>query len=266
VLPRCQTEPMSAEKPAVVLLHGLTSSSNSWREVIPLLPAFDVHAPTSMGHVGGTPVERHPVAVGDLVDEVERYLDDHGLQKPHIVGHSFGGYLAIELARRGRASTVCAITPGGFWGTDDPRRTATFERIRQGRAKAARAPKLVALLMKPAFVRRRVLTDAAGDGARVSAARAVESLYESLGCTVFEDIAFSPEFIIAPLDPLPCPVTIAWAEKDPIIAPAVYEPEARKRLPAATFETLSGLAHEPMMDAPERVAAAIHDAISAKRT
>ena len=125
---------MAPDKSPLVLLHGLSSSRNTWREVIPLLSGFhDVHAPTSMGHVGGAPVAHHPVAVVNLVDEAERYLDDHGLQKPHVGGHSLGGYIAVELARRGRAASVCAITPGGFWTANDPRRTETFERIRRAR-------------------------------------------------------------------------------------------------------------------------------------
>jgi hypothetical protein len=30
-----------------------------------------------------------------------------------------GGFVALELARRGRAATVCALSPAGFWSTGD---------------------------------------------------------------------------------------------------------------------------------------------------
>jgi len=46
--------------------------------------------------------------MSDVVDAAEQYLDEHGLDRPHLAGNSMGGYMAIELARRGRAATVCA--------------------------------------------------------------------------------------------------------------------------------------------------------------
>jgi pimeloyl-ACP methyl ester carboxylesterase len=59
------------------------------------------------------------------------------------------------------------------------------------------------------------------------------------------------------LDPLPCPVTVAWSEKDVIIPPADYGPIARERLPQATFEIPPDTAHDPMMDDPQLVARTI---------
>jgi pimeloyl-ACP methyl ester carboxylesterase len=48
-----------------------------------------------------------------------QYSDDQ--QHPHLVGHSMGGFVAVELARHGLAATVCALSPGGFiivlWST-----------------------------------------------------------------------------------------------------------------------------------------------------
>jgi pimeloyl-ACP methyl ester carboxylesterase len=248
---------MASEKSPMVLLHGLSSSGKAWRDVVPLLAeVYDAHAPTSLGHVGGATVQKRPVTLTDVVDEAERYLDDHGLDQPHVVGHSMGGFVAIEVARRGRAASVCAITPGGFWNRDDERKTASLDEVIRGIAMGRRIRWIYPLLVKPKFLRRLVLQSGAGDGARVSEARAVEMFHDALGCTVVEDIAASSEFI-APLDPLPCPVDIVWAEKDPIIPPASYEAEARKRLPGASFHTLPGLAHEPMVDAPELVARTI---------
>jgi pimeloyl-ACP methyl ester carboxylesterase len=59
---------------------------------------------------------------------------------------------------------------------------------------------------------------------------------------------------IAPLDPLPCPITLAWSEKDAMLPVASYGPNARKRLPQATFEILPDVGHDPMMDDPSLVA------------
>jgi pimeloyl-ACP methyl ester carboxylesterase len=84
-----------------------------WRTVIPLLePDYDTIALTALGHRGGRPGFAG-VTVQDLVDDAERSLDDLGIGRPHLVGNSLGGWMAIELARRGRAASVCALFPAG---------------------------------------------------------------------------------------------------------------------------------------------------------
>jgi pimeloyl-ACP methyl ester carboxylesterase len=56
---------------------------------------------------------------GRLIDAAEQYLDDHRLERRHLAGNSAGGFVAIELARRGRAATVCAFSSADFWSTGD---------------------------------------------------------------------------------------------------------------------------------------------------
>ncbi len=59
---------------------------------------------------------------------------------------------------------------------------------------------------------------------------------------------------VAQMDPLPCPIIIAWAEKDriPPVEPCVAT--ARDQLPGATFSVLPCLPHNPTIDDPELVA------------
>ena len=52
------------------------------------------------------------------MDDLERLLDELGLAKAHLAGNSLGGWAALELARRGRALTVCALSPAGAWGSE----------------------------------------------------------------------------------------------------------------------------------------------------
>ena len=111
---------MTSEKPPPVLLHGIAMSGMAWQDVIPLVASHHkVYTPTALGHRGGRPAQRRPSTMTDVVDAAERYLDEQGLQRPHLAGNSMGGYVAIELARRGRAATVCALSPGGFWSLGD---------------------------------------------------------------------------------------------------------------------------------------------------
>ena len=107
-------------KPALVLLHPFLLSGKVWQDVVPLLSSYhQVFTPTLLGHRGGPPVQRRPATIWDVIDAAEEYLNEHGLQRPHLVGNSAGGFVALELARRGRAATVCALSPAGFWSTAD---------------------------------------------------------------------------------------------------------------------------------------------------
>lgn len=124
---------MASDGSALVLLHGGTASGGAWQDVVPVVSKYHlVYAPTAPGHRGGPPVQRHPATATDLVDWAEGYLDEQGLQRPHLAGHSMGGYMAIELARRGRAATVCAFAPGGFWASGDGLRAKTMSQMGRG--------------------------------------------------------------------------------------------------------------------------------------
>ena len=79
------------------------------------------HAPTLLGHRGGPVIKRRPAGVGDMVDAAEHCIpDEHGLARPHLAGNSLGGWVALGgVGRRGRAASVCASSPAGFWWDSD---------------------------------------------------------------------------------------------------------------------------------------------------
>ena len=55
-----------------------------------------------------------------LADAVESELNRLGLDSPALVGDSLGGWVALELARRGRAARAVVISPSGL---ESPPRT-----------------------------------------------------------------------------------------------------------------------------------------------
>ena len=243
------------DRPAVVLLHGVTMSGRVWRRVTPLLePRLEVHTPTSLGHRGGSPVEEDPTRVSHLVDDIERYLDAEGLDRPHLVGNSLGGWMAIELARRGRAASVCALSPGGFW--DDAGR--------RGRDRTVRALERLALvgrLVRPLGVlphllplsRRIGMADVAERADLLSPRQAASVVLDLAECVVLADILTTDERV-EPFDELPCPITVAWAERDRILPLRTHGQVARERIPQARFVILPDVGHVPMIDDPAMVA------------
>src|SRR4051794_28088639 len=242
----------------LVLLHALGMSPRVWEDVRPLLEReYEVVALPSLGHCGGTTPASRPVRVGDLVDDVERALDERGLHRPHIAGNSLGGWVAIELARRGRARTVCALSPAGFWTARSPDHLAGVRKIRRSVRMARLGRGLpTSLLFRLAAVRRLVMRDVAEHGERLSAAQLAAATQDLLDCTVTEDMLDIDEEI-APLDPLPCPITLAWSGKDRLLPAEINGVVARRRLPGASFIELPGVGHAPMIDDPAAVAQAI---------
>ncbi|WP_182376763.1 alpha/beta hydrolase [Nocardioides sp. WS12] len=247
---------MTAEKPPLVLLHGVTMSARAWDQVIPLLTdRHEVVALTALGHHGGQAADG-PVRVSDLVDNAERQLDDLGWDRPHLAGNSLGGWMAVELARRGRASSVCALSPAGFWATGTSGQIhGTKVLRREARITGLTRPVLPALFRSGA-VRRFGMRNIAVHGNRLTAEQALAAADDLLGCTVIADILGTPEEI-APMDPLPCPITLAWSEHDAVLPVAVNGQVAQKRLPEARFTVLPGVGHVPMIDNPGLVAEAI---------
>jgi pimeloyl-ACP methyl ester carboxylesterase len=249
------------DKSPLVLLHGVSSSSEcAWREVVPLLADHhQVHAPNALGHRGGPSVQHRPVTMHDVVDAAEHYLDEHGLDRPHLAGNFMGAFMAIELARRGRAATVCALSPPDLWSSGDGLQARAFKPIRRNLALARLMRPAYPLLFRSAVLRRIALREVAVHGDRLTPAQAVERASASLDCAVphvVNDLS-ADVWHIAPLNPLPCPITVGCSEKDALLPMAEYASALSERLPQATFEVLAGVGHEPMIDDPGLVARTI---------
>lgn len=251
---------MACHKPPLVLLHPFLLSGNVWRDVVPLLSGYhEVFTPTLLGHRGGPPPQRRPVSIWDVIDAAEDYLDERGLQRPHLAGNSMGAFVALELARRGRASTVCALSPAGFWSTADGSKARADNRVRRIATMCRLSRPVAPLIFRSAMMRRFSFQfiNVACHGDRLPADRAVDSVEDTVECSIVNELFSTDDELIAPLDPLPCPITLAWSGKDSLLPVTTYGKVARERLPGATFKILPGVGHVPMVDDPELVAGTI---------
>ena len=61
-------------------------------------------------------MSKRPTLIEHLVDDVEGRLKALRVNTAHLAGNSMGGWIALELARRGRARSVCALSPAGNVG------------------------------------------------------------------------------------------------------------------------------------------------------
>lgn len=85
----------------VVMVHGLaTSLAFWWFSVVPVfrdqfgMTAFDLR-----GH-GKSDMPPRGYTVADNASDLEALLDSLGIERTHLVGHSFGGEVALQLASR----------------------------------------------------------------------------------------------------------------------------------------------------------------------
>jgi pimeloyl-ACP methyl ester carboxylesterase len=240
----------------LVLIHGIGHTWRGWKPMIPLLEErFDVLAVDlpGFGHSDPFPpgVDSTPEA---LADAVEDEMGRAGFDRAHIAGNSLGGWIALELARRGRAETVTALSPAGLqlgrerdWGVAI---------LRGMRWLAQNAPPPRFLLQNPVG---RALC------AGPSYARAWQKDPELLAEEA-ELFASNPGFEATlphtfhaqprGLTTLDVPVLILWGTLDVILIPRQGR-RFERLIPGAELRYITGIGHTPMSDAPEELAEAI---------
>jgi pimeloyl-ACP methyl ester carboxylesterase len=214
------------------------------REVVAVdLPGFGESPPLPAGE------EPSPAA---LATAVAAFLDELGWERPHVAGNSLGGWLALELARRGRARSACALSPAGFWTARE--RTYATRSLRASRAVMVRLLDHLERVHASPRRRRALFAQVVTHGDRMPAADAVaasRNLALSPGWDATLDAMSRRHFQGAA--EVPPPVTIAWAEHDRLLLRR-QAARARAALPQARHVTLFGCGHVPTWDAPALVA------------
>ncbi len=248
----------------LVLLHGANMSWRAWRPVLPFLTGrHEVFVPTMAGHRGGPVLEAgNEYGMTAVVDALCGQLDAAGIETAHLAGNSLGGWAAIELARRGRARSVTAISPAGSWRSARDLTRLLFM-FRMARAAIGAAP-LRSLAGNPAM-RRAWMGRVVAHPGRIDAADLADLIADAAECSALSG-ALSGRVRLHPMEPFDvalCPVRIAWAERDRTIPYRRYGHPMRAVIPGAEFVMLPGVGHVPMSDDPRLVARTILEVTSA---
>jgi pimeloyl-ACP methyl ester carboxylesterase len=108
--------------PRALLLHSGGFTSRQWRKLTELLaPAFHVTAPDLLGYGPSEPwPDGKPFHFRDDLEFLESVLGA-GDDRVHLVGHSYGGFLALQLALRHseRVQSIAVYEPVAFGILDD---------------------------------------------------------------------------------------------------------------------------------------------------
>ncbi|HZD72145.1 MAG TPA: alpha/beta fold hydrolase [Actinomycetes bacterium] len=88
----------AGDGPVLVLIHGILGSRRSWEHLVSLLMRdFTVIAPDLLGH-GDSAKPRGDYSLGAHAGRLRDLLDELGVERVTLVGHSLGGGVALEFA------------------------------------------------------------------------------------------------------------------------------------------------------------------------
>ncbi|MEU8821413.1 alpha/beta hydrolase [Actinoplanes sp. NPDC048796] len=193
------------ESPTVLLLHGLGATADVWTGLPdePGTPAWI--APDLPGHGGSAPLPEYSFAA--VAEAVAGLIDPRGTV---IVGHSFGGVIALQLATEPGVRAVIGLGIKVSWSDEELAKAAAL----------ARRPAQVFPTREEAERRHLRVAGLAGE---VPETAVVE--VEGGWRTTFDPRAFA---VGAPpveslLAAAPVPVILARGERDPMVSAAQIE-------------------------------------------
>lgn len=232
----------AGEGPTVLFLHG--ANGVNW------LPGHDLLAarcrllvPEHPGW-GEEELAGGMEGIDDLVYFYLDFLDELGLDRIHLVGHSLGGWLAAEIAvgHAHRLRTLTLLDAAGLWLPETPM-PDLFALSPEESARLAN--------YDPALAEAQIAAAANNPEVRAAQARAR---------IAFARIAWNPYLhnprLPARLHRVRVPALVVWGAEDRIIPPAYGEAWVRL-LPHARLVTIPACGHSPPREQPRAFADAL---------
>jgi len=183
-------------------------------------------------------------------------MDEAGFETAHVVGNSLGGFVALQVAARGRARSVVALAPAGGWAEDDASVNETLEFFvsMHGQVKAI-APYADSIAATPEG-RRQATQFIAESFEHIPAELIAHQIVGVAACDVAPLIEFAGrEGYELDAEAIECPVRIVWGTEDRILGWPSSARRFRERwLPGAEWVELDGVGHCPQLDVPTEAA------------
>jgi pimeloyl-ACP methyl ester carboxylesterase len=237
----------------LVSLHGFIDTWRTWELVLPALERHhDVLALTLAGHAGGPPIDGK-IGAGALADAVERAMDEAGFETAHLVGNSLGGYLALQLAARGRARTVVAFAPAGGWAHGDE----SCEDLLRAQSSLHDQAKMIApharAVLSSVEGRRRATQYITTNFEHIPAELLAHQMLGVASCDAAHGLIehATAEAWELEAEKITCPVRIVWGTEDRLLPwPSAAARFRAEWLPHADWVELEGVGHCPQLDVP----------------
>ena len=240
----------AGQGPPVLLLHGFGASTFSWRHVLPgLAESFRVIA-VDLNGFGYTQRPKDPEAYTRQGQAalVLGVMDALGIERAHLVGHSYGGALTLWIASRhpGRVRSIVLVDSAA----------PSFPEDRRSGAAAFRPLAFLFLrgyALRPSVVRKSLERSIYDDS--LVTPEMVRGYTERLRV---EGLADAYQGLTAPrpgpaerveLETIDVPALVVWGTEDTLI-PIEGGRRAAERLPRAAFVTMEKVGHIPMEERP----------------
>lgn len=235
----------------VVLIHGIGHHRRAWEPLASLLAErYEVIAVDLPGHgESPAPARPHTYSIPSHADQFEQLFADLGLDRPHVIGNSLGGLMALHLAERGAVRSCLALSPAGFMTTAGAlwAGAALF-----GLRGMTLAPRRVISLAGATPTSRRLFMGSL----YVNADRLARDDFVADSLNLRRSRGFWSHIArftaMRPPRSLGAPTTIAWGARDRLLRPGQAR-RAQRRLSAARFVPLPHCGHVPMLDDPELI-------------
>lgn len=254
--------------PPLLLLHGVGNSAQTWAGVLDRLSgSHTVIAPDLLGH-GASDKPRGDYSIAGYANGMRDLLAVLDVEQVTVVGHSFGGGIALQFAYQfpEMVQRLVLVGSGGL----GPDLSATL--------RMATVPGAEAVLGALAAV----------SGGLRTGLRVVEGAGSALGWKRMSDLAEAADAILAlrdvsarrafvrtlrgvvdahgqavtALDRLylanSVPMLVVWGSRDPIV-PAAHAQALRSLVPTARVEVFEGAGHWPHLDDPDRFSAVLRE-------
>nr|CTQ91287.1 Alpha/beta hydrolase fold [Kibdelosporangium sp. MJ126-NF4] len=238
----------------MVLVHGLAGSTAWWDPVLPALRDLHVVRVDLLGH-GRSAKPADGYGIGEQARRVGAVLDQLGVRRASVVGHSTGGAVATSLAeqRRDLVAAIALIDTGpradAFLGDSVVARLITTpvvgELIWRLRTDGTIRDALSTAFTREVRIPDQIIADIRG------------MTYRSLTATDEAVDAFLKQQPIPDrLADLGLPTLVIFGSQDRRWQPSSaqdYRPD-----PHARIEILDGVGHTPMYEAPDTTGALLH--------
>jgi pimeloyl-ACP methyl ester carboxylesterase len=252
--------------PALLLLHGIANSSDTWSAVAPLLSrSFTVIAPDLLGH-GESAAPRGDYSLGAHASGARDIVTALGHERVTVVGHSLGGGVAMQFAYQfpERTERLVLVSSGGLGrevhlllraaslpGADYVLPALTLQRlVGLGREVGGLLARVGLRPASDVAVLARGFAELDSAGSRRAFLHTLRSVVEPGG----QRVSAGQRLALAAR----LPSLIVWGEDDSII-PVDHGVAAHEAMPGSRLEVFEEAGHMPQEDQPHRFAGVLAD-------
>ncbi len=242
----------AGEGPPLVLLHGGLGDSRAWQDQLEELSDEFTVVAWDAPRCGVSSDPPETFRLPEYADCLAGFIQALGLRRPHVLGHSFGAGLALELYRRHPAIPRSLVLAGGYagWAGSLPAEEVE-ERLRLALETAELlpdrfVPQSIPGLFSDLIPREKseqlaaIMSDARPVGTRVMAH------------------AFAEADLRDVLPKIQIPTLLLCGEADER-SPLPVAEALHAEIPTSRIVVLAGLGHESYLESPERFNAEVRN-------